>query len=311
MSKTMQFIASDGTYIEINRPGYGYSCEIHMPITVVERHPYGYTLWDANNAGTYDYRTCSFKLQLPISQKSQLNTFLRSDALGRCETFTLRLGSDPTGFFPFGPDKGDVGDFTVRVLSQQQGGMLLAPWRYFQDDLTLVMVSAPSYSVSDGVSQGSLSIGGCENLMYPQNGFAPDSYYNYRTDLARAGGPRSVDGLIASDTWVSSWDQICNTGKAAYLALTLIQVLGRAKDIAITAPDYSYVFGMDQGSGGSYLTKFLGSDRTKNEVIIKMTNDRYNKWTIPLSFWFKEKYGDEIVLPDGEIVLPDGEVIFS
>lgn len=290
MSKTMQLVAADGTAITIDRPTWGYECEVHMPITVVERHPTGYAdAFDADDTGAKDYRVLTdMKLQLPASQKLDLNNFLRDASLGRAENFTLRLGSTPTGFFPFGPDLGDVGDFSVRLLSQKQGGMLMAPYKYWQDNISLVLVSAPSYAPASGASQGELQIGTVSGLLYPQTLFNPSSIYNYQTGLSRSGVPYSIDGLELSDSWESSWDQQCNTGNAAALVDYLVST-GRGNDITITTAEDFYAYGMDQRSEGIYKSRFLGSSRSKNELVLKMVCDGFNRWTIPLNFWMKER----------------------
>jgi hypothetical protein len=284
MPGTMIFTAGV-TSITINLPIYPYSCELHMPITVVERHPTGYAPgFDADATKASDYRILNTgKWQLPAAQKSALNVFFRDAALGRAETVTLNLGATPTGFFPFGPDKGDSGSFSVRLIAQQQGGMLLSPFKYWQDNISLVLVTAPAFTAGAGTAQGSFQIGTVTGLCYPQNTFAPVSQYNFRTDLSRSGVPHSVDGLTASDAWETQFDQQCNTGNAA--ALVAYLQVARAGDITIISAANYYVFGMDQGGAGTYTTRFLGSSRSKNEIVIKMTCENVNRWTVPLEFW--------------------------
>lgn len=300
---TMQFVSADSTAITISLPLRGYGCEIHMPIIIAGKHPFGYAEpFDMDSAGSFDYRiltTC--KLQLPASQKKALNEFLKNESYGRTENFTLRLGSIPTGFFPFGPDLGDVGDFTVRLLTQQQGGMLLAPLRYWQDDISLVLVSAPSYTPPAGVGQGSFIVGTVDGLLYPQNTFNPVSQYNFSTALSRSGVPSSMDGADSSNSYESTWDQQCNTGKAAELLAMLTGPLGRSKTISIIGAKDFYVYGSDKFSAGIYFSKFLGSSKTKNEIVISATCEGYNQWTMPLSFWLKraiENTGETIEVED-------------
>jgi hypothetical protein len=284
----MQFIAADNTTITLNNPVGAYSVALHMPITIPEKHPAGYgPAFDADNSGALDYRiidTATWKL--PAAQKAALNGFFRDAALGRAETVKLRLGSTSTGFFPGGPDLGDVGDFTVRVVSQDQGGMLLEPWKYWQDTLALVIVTAPSYTPEAGAAQGSLTIGTVDGLMYPQAGFNAMSRYNLRTDLSRSGVPYSVDGRVAADAWESEWLQRCNNGLAAELVEYLATARGGDIDI-VSAPNY-WVYGADNLAEASYSSRFLGSSRTRNDVVLKMTCEKYNHWSIPLRFALTE-----------------------
>jgi hypothetical protein len=153
---------------------------------------------------------------------------------------------------------------------------------------------------TSGDSQGGVDIAGVTGLMYPQNGFKPVSNYNHRTDISRTGTPYSIDGLTSSDSWETTFDLQCNDYKASELIRALSDsATGRAGDVSMFFPNYSYPFGMDQGSGGNYSGKLLGSERTKNEVIIKTRHDRYGQWTIPLSFWMGSKVGVSLQDVDG------------
>jgi hypothetical protein len=284
----MQLIAADNTTITLNNPVGAYSCSLRMPITIAEKHPAGYAEpFDADPAGSCDYRVMETATwQLPADQKAALNAFLRNASYGRAENITLRLGATPTGFFPAGPDLGDVGDFVVRVVSQDQGGMLLEPWKYWSDTLALAIVTAPAYTAAAGAAQGSLTIGTVDTLMYPQAGFNPTSRYNVRTDLSRTGVPYSVDGRAATDAWESEWLQRCNNG----LAAELVEYLSGARggDIDIVGAANYWIFGADNLAAASYSCKFIGSSRTRNEVVIKMTCEKYNHWSIPLRFALTE-----------------------
>lgn len=290
MSKTIRFTGADGTYIDVNRPSWQYDVDIHMPITISDIEPDGYSFFDVSNNGAYDYRILSTaKLQLPAAQKANLNSFFKSTLKGRCETVTMALGSDPTGFFPFGPDLGDSGTFSVHVLSRTQSGQLLQPWKYWEDDIALVLVPpSPAYTPARGAIQGSLQIGTITGLMAPQAGFNPASNYKYQTLITRTGTPYSQDGREASDFWETSWDQQCNNGNASVLVAFLVSTAGRTADITITTPAAQYPYGSDKLSGGSFVSRFLGSSRSKNEVIIKISHNAYNHFLIPLSFWMTQ-----------------------
>jgi hypothetical protein len=269
-----------------------------MPIYTANRHPTGYAFFDADNTGAKDYRILTTsRWQLPIAQKALLNEFLQDAAAGRCETITMSLGAISTGFFPFGPDFGDKGDFTVRLLSQNQSGMLLSPFKYFEDDLSFVMVSAPTPpALPTQVSQGNLQIGTVEGLLYPQDTFKPSSRYNHQTGLSRTGAPYSIDGNDSGDSWETQFDHQCNTSLAAALVNFLVSSSGRTSEIDIITSLDNYAFGIDQGSNAHYIGNFLGSSRTKNELVIKITHDRYNRFTIPLSFWMKKNIA---IITDG------------
>lgn len=289
MADTITFTAG-GQYITVQKPWYGYEVSVHMPIITAEKYPFGYEFRDLFSDGSKDYRVLhTAKFMLPAAQKSDLNDFFRSAQLGRCETVTLSLGATPSGFFPFGPDQGDVGDFTLHLIDRVQGGQLWEPWKYWQDDLSFVMVSAPGYSPAAGASQGTVSIGTVSGLLYPQDGFRPVSHYNHRTDLSVSGVPHSVDGVESGDGWETAWDQVCNTGNAAALIAYLTGASGRAQAIDLTVGSDGYPYGMDKGDSGVYNSQFLGSERTGSEIVLRVRHDGYNRFTIPLSFWLNSR----------------------
>jgi hypothetical protein len=277
--------------ITIDRPGYGYTVDIHMPIAIPAVYPLGYgTPFDAGS--TYDYRILTIpEYLLSTTKKAYLNTFFRSAALGRCETVTLSLGVSASGFYPAGPDKGDVGDFTLRLLSQQQGGWLLSPWAYWSDALQFLIVSAPAYVLPSQVDQGPLQIGIVDGLRFPQAGFNPKSEYNYLSGLSAGGTPFALDGLEVSDFYESQWEQPLNHSNAAALVDYLVST-GRGNDIDIVGFNNDYIFGHDNSYGGTYSSLFLGSEKSSDEVVIKITHNHYNQFTIPLNWWMKERRHD-------------------
>lgn len=288
LEKKIVFITPDNNrYVIVNAPGYGYSVDCVLPIVSPEKHPAGYTFFDRDTLKVNHYRVLNTATwQLPTAQKVALNSFLRDADMGRCENFIMRLGATPTGFFPFGPDYGDVGDFTVRLIGQQQSGIQFSPWRYWQDRLSFVLVTAPAYALPTDVDQGSFEIGSVDGLLFPQNGFKPESRYNHRTDLSISGVPSSIDGLASQDSWESAWEQQCNQSKAAALVSFLTGATGRSAEIAILAGDYYYLYGTDKGSSGLYACHFLGSERQEKKMVLSVRHDGYNRFTIPLRFWF-------------------------
>ena len=278
--------------IPVNLPKYGYEVKIHMPITTQKACDGSYSFFDPRNpsnalTGQYDYRTCSATLWNSPGGKESLNVFLINSLLGRACDFTLSLGSDPTGFFPGGPDWGDKGDFTMRVVSRDQTGAMSAPWLWFQDDVQLIITGHPAYTPPAQFSQGNFEIGSIQNLMFPQGWFKPKTDYNFDTGLSVSGVPHSLDSTSKSDTWESSWDQDLNTGNAA--ALIQYFIVNRVQNLAIVAPSNFYPFGVDQGDSGIYSAKFLGSENTGKEIIISAKHIGYNQWILPLNFWCIEK----------------------
>jgi hypothetical protein len=284
--------------ITIAAPDWGYSVEIHMPISKVKAADNSYPdagFFDPPDEsdppvyGTYDYRICKIpSWTLSAGSKLAMNAFFDSPAYGRGLNCIMDLGNTSTGFFPFGLDKGDTGKFTVRLLESTDTGMKLSPYKRFRESFTFVLVSTTNTVPSFDLSwQGDFQIGGCQGLLYPQAGFNPASEKLIYNDISVTGTPDSIIGPVAGFSYVSSFNLLCNDSRAYTLLDELVNAV-RANDVDIVAPSLSYMFGRDNGTLGTYTCKLLGSQDSESETVIIMTHNGYQQWVIPLKFWRKE-----------------------
>lgn len=278
---------------EVSNPQYGYQVDARMPIITSRIKPFGYSFCDVDSTGSYDFRVLTgINLLLSASQKSTFNLLFNSLSGNiRCEKFILRLGNDPSGFFPFGPDYGDSGDFCVQLVSWAQGGMLFAPWKYFRDELAMVFCPdetwpKPEYELPAEVSQGSFEIGSVDGLLQPQRGFKPVSQYNYsKVGLTRSGVPSVVDGKqFYCDAWETSFEQWCNPSKAAALMDFLTGATGRASAMNLVAGTNYYPYGIDKGSSGTFSSNLLGSENTGHEIVVSCKHVGVTRFSFPLNF---------------------------
>jgi hypothetical protein len=267
--------------VQIPQPLYGYRVELSMSFKVIAAADGTRTSWDDTAALVPDKRTLiGLNFQCAESVQAYLQAFLNDAAKGRCETIILRLGATPTGFYPFGPDLGDVGDFTCGILRNAPGGVLLEPWLHFPTDLALTLVTAPAYSLPTVVPQGNFQIGTVTGLSFPQAGFTVSKENNWKTGVTNTGVPYSVDGKTAADRWTSAFANDGNASISGALLAFLKSTSGRGTDITIVAPDKFYMFGVENGAAGTYTTRLLD-----NKLII--THNRFDEFSIPLSFWMK------------------------
>lgn len=276
--------------LTLDNPQWGYSTDIHLPIISTRVNPNIYDFLDIDSTGVYDYRCVSLNEIIPTSQKTTLNSLLRSNSYMRCEKLVLKLGDTPSGFFPFAPDYGDKGNFCIQLKDRKQGGILLNPRRYWSDNLEFVYCPdeawpKPTYALPTEVDEGSFEIGDVDGLLYPQEGYNPESLYNHgATSLSRSGIPSVIDGPNANDNWITGFNQQCNQSKAAALINFLVSSDGRTNTLTYTTKSYSYPLGIDNGDGEPCSVKMLGSDNTGREIIINCKHDRFNRFTIPMKF---------------------------
>jgi hypothetical protein len=286
--------------ISVNFPAWGYETEIHMPICITQAADGSYPdngffdplADDGVTLGSYDYRILkSALIRMTNYQKNYYNAFMRNVVLGRAQNMVMRLTAGQ-GFFPFGPDLSDNGNFVVRELSRQQSGKQMRPFRWYEDTVSYVLIGLGSGTPSATPhSQGHLQIGAVTGLMYPQSGIKCDPKYEVQTQTTITGAPSSINGPLVGDSWVASFELLCNTYNAAALIYQFTHTT-RTSDLTVVVPQHYDMFGVDQsylGAGGTFITKFLGSSRTDKEIVLNIKHIGHNQFLIPITLWLKAK----------------------
>jgi hypothetical protein len=274
----------------LSMPLTGYEVSISMPIKICKLEDGSYSHWD-NGLSTspvtnWDTRICKAKWQLNKTDTDTLTALIKigynPSVNKRGENITLSLGSDPTGFFPAGPDFGDKGDFTVRILSINQTGLLESPYKWYETELTFSIITPPSYSLPSEISEGNFQIGSVSELRYPPQGFKPALLLNMNIFLSQTGSPSIVDGREASDTFETSFDMVCNQTKAAALTAFLTGINGRGLPMSIITPSNVEPFGEYNGNG-TFVSKL-----TTQKLTIK--HNSWDSFTFSgLAFWMQSK----------------------
>ena len=270
----MQLIAGNSS-VTIDNPLYGYATEIKLAFDVtrlIGRYAH------ADYGPEFDHRTLSASTHWRNeSDMVLLAAFLRDN---RGTEITLSLGADPTGFFPFGPDLGDKGDFTVHLDEYVSGGVLDMPFRHFAPELRLKLKSAPAYVLPDPVTEGAFSVGGI-NFRWPQNGVAPTTR-NGRTHVyTRSGAQYGLDLGTGADVHEVAFTL---EGGAENIGRFLhsVGLPGRTDDVVISVPEHYWLFGPENDSAGAYKTRLITS-------ILSVTHDRFNRFSVPVRYWMREK----------------------
>lgn len=274
----MELIA--GSYsLETENPSYGYEVTYHTSLIVNELRS-AFKIYDRGS--TYDYRTLSIsKKDIPESLMSTLEDYLNSPDVFRCENITLRLGSTPTGFFPAGPDKGDVGDFTVRVMQNQSSGIKTNPWRYFNESFEFVIVSTPSYSIPALVQEGNISLCSLTNgFRYPEDGFNPSYKYGRVQLLTNSGDPYSVDGGESSDLLTTEFTLNTRAPNMGRLLDSLLTLRGGETELVTLSKHYPF---------GTTPSETLDSPSTYDVQCVNsefsVIHSRYDNFSVNLKLW--------------------------
>lgn len=267
----MIFSYSGGT-TEVRNPQWGYKSIIKLSLIASEVLPRGYVIWD--NGVANDYRVCKFTALLNSTQTQDLIDVYTDDARGTNVTLILDTNS---GFYPFGPDLGDAGSFSVRILNINANPVLEEPWQYFNTEIEMVMVSSPSYSLPTEVSEGDLQIGSITGLRYPPT-FPRSVSSHFVSNIINDGGtPFSIDKTNQGDKLETTLSMLCNQSKAAALIDHLVNTV-RDSNVSIVAGTRNWIFGNEGGTSGTYTCKFLNNT-------ISINHEYYNGFSFDISFY--------------------------
>lgn len=271
--------------VEVPNPQYGYDTEIVMPITynLLADGTYGH--FDAG--ATYDARICrNLRFLFNVTYMALFAEFFKNALKGRGNQITMSLGETPSGFFPFGPDKGDTGDFVIDVISYDPGSQLQTPYKYWSPIINIACTTYPTYTYTDDKAQGQIVIGSITGIKYPQYGYSATSEYQISNTVLHGGTAQFVDAGLYQDTRGSSFTVSANQGKMAAIVAECIGTIRGANNL-FQCPADNYPFGPDvvsnlwsaTASGGKYDVKYLYSKVNENNVSLVVTHDRFDQFS--------------------------------
>lgn len=229
--------------IDINQPNYGYTSYINTGIdwAMVGDNWRGYV------KGT-PYLTSEFTIQLPEASQA----LIRSNY---SENVTLALTTGH-GFYPFGPLKTNS-SYTVRILKHEYTGLLKSPWKYTENNLSLLWIDSDSEGMPpfeqlqnspiegnvtfrDGASENEKIITGIREVDLPPELTLPE---NHNTTITRGGLPYSVESKRAVKSLAGITSDIEISGSLEKIAYVLRFLLSIGTGVFyINMPDY-YLFG--------------------------------------------------------------------
>lgn len=268
-------IKAQDTGYDLPAPEYGYKVMINTALIHTEHLPYGYGIWDNGVANVNRILKATWLLN--AANTSTLLAIFNDVNKGRGRSVELKLGTKPTGFYPFGPDHGDEGDFDCRMIDIDINPVMEEPWQYFKVEISFVEESNPSYSLPVEISEGDLQIGTITNLRYPPS--MPESHtrYGFSTQLSYNGTPYTVDKTNAWDYNSTELNMICNQSKAAALIDHLLTTV-RNNNLNIITQAGNYLFGQPGGESGNYTCQWLDS-------IVNIKHTRYDSFEFDLNFY--------------------------
>lgn len=259
------------TSYELKASQYGYTSDLVFPFSFTRVLPKGYQAWDSGS--TFDYRICKCSFLMDFSDASDLIDLFVDNNKGRGIDIDMLLPS-ASGFYPFLPDKGDAGAFSMRLMSIKPGAAQRAPWKFFTVDTEFVGVTYPSYILPTQIKEGPLQIGSVSGLRFPDSWPEPAQDYAFGSVLTGDGTPYSTDGLQGSDHYETELDMICNQSKAAALINHLATV--RTSALNIVPGSDGYLFGAEN-PGATYSCRMV-------QKRISVTHSNFDRFDFALRF---------------------------
>lgn len=242
----------DATEVEISSPQFGYTTTIEYPWDYLKMSDGTYQAHD--DGAQYDKRSCVCEFILSGTEMDNLQVLVNATARG--QNLVMTLPSD-SGFFPFGPDKGDAGTFTVAVFFDTTGKISMSPYRKWIVRLRIVNVGAyPAYSLPAQVTDGSFIFGSVSECRMPQNLFEPQIEYAVSIDFTENNTAHYFDRGEEADVTLTQFTLQMNESKAAAI-FDFITNTARTAEFNIETADYFYAFGMGYGSGISHAVQLL------------------------------------------------------
>ena len=269
---------------EISKPLFGYTTTIDMQIAI-KQMPNGkiYTFDHTNGSDTNDRRACKADFILTESEMTAFDAAI-FESESRGQIYLLDL--DGYGFFPFGADKGDSGQFTILLKVSAESTRLKTPYNRYMLSVEMVNAGAyPEYTITESTDTGAVTIGNVTNIRYPDS--FPSAKIS-RTDSGiviggRTGIVKATDAytnniaytdIKKSDSFAVDLSLRLGTNKTAELLNELTNTETRKGDFTFSCGLNSYPFGIQAGSG-EFTASLLSNT-------ISVTHTRHNQFNTSL-----------------------------
>lgn len=271
-------LTANSATCEIPLPSYGYKTIIRLPWDIQELDDGSLAAYDHGNTSSpktvYDVRVCECTSIMSATEANAFLDWYKDSTKGRGVDATIDMTSN-SGFHPFGPDKGDVGQFTVSVEVDKQPSMVENPYLHFPIDIRFTNTGAwPSYSLPTEVSEGVFTIGAIGNNRFPPDWFRVDGRYGSFVTHTQNATAYYMDKGTGADWFRSVAKMVSNESKCAAV-INYITGTVRTGALSLVVPGEYKPFGADIGSDTIYITHLI-------KDVIEITHKKYNEFEYDL-----------------------------
>lgn len=266
--------------IDIRLPVFGYESDIVLPFDLAKDSAGRFTIFDSGaGADTFDVRRCRCSCVLDSTAQSALMAAFKDDSTkGRARSVVMTLYAGGSGFFPFGPDKGDVGPWTCSmVIGESAAGD--RPYKYFKTDFTFTNTGAfAAYSIPAATEAGPVTLAGISGIRYPAGWFTADLSQGQYVTNTPGGTAYYRDRGVYADGHLTRATFNGSPGKIGALVHALVDDV-RATETTLTVPAGPKPFGASKGDGPFTV-------RVINDVLT-IRHNRHNDFSLELAMALK------------------------
>jgi len=288
----IQFKNPNLNTIEVDVPILGYITTVKLPLDITKLNNGLYTVFDHASAGTFDTRQCQCVFQLNATEQATFEDFLRTEGVtkGRGQQLKIMMNTK-SGFFPFGPDKGDVGEFDVVVEILDHGKQVQSPYLFFETKILMTAAhttpgSWPAYSLPAEVKEGgpdpptgNLKIGTVTDNRFPPRFFKPKNQYAIYTVIEEDSSGQIIDRGSSGDGFQTSFEMVSNESKAAAV-IEHLNTTVRNNTFDLGVDPNSHPFGKDIGDDGTYTVRLIQNN-------IKIMHELHNRFNYKLELSYE------------------------
>lgn len=278
-------LESDGYQYDVAPPLYGYTTTIELPFDYQQNQDGALFVYD--HGADYDKRYCDCKFILDNTDSFWLSTFIKlyvelAPSQWNFGSIYLR-GESGNGFFPFGADKGDIGDFQIKLYYNDIACIVNKQYNLPEFNLRIYNDGAyPSYTfVSDTTYNGGGTIGTITNIRYPQDWYSNVKKAPFTFIQQLEGGLQQVFKIkYGQQHYTTEFDLVCDTAKAQRLIDYFTNTI-RGSTFSINSEFALNLFGYDFASD---IAQFCTGIRLFQDKII-ITHESSNRFRITLKFY--------------------------
>ena len=257
-------------------PQYPYKTDIFFSWDCVKSSTDKYHFFD--NGALYDKRKCVATFLLSETEAEKLKQLWNSYKTSYTTTPLSLIMGDDSGWFPFGQDKGNKGQFKVELNLLSKIERSKTHFNYFEATLELINVDAyPDYTFVDEVNEGSFAISNATSTYSISNIRTPE----YEVEGQYGTFTNQNEGGIDYNRTIELNEE---TQETRFILNTNLSKMQRVLKLITDNRTGNYTISDGGGNIFGYSFNLLQENLKLVENKFTVTANKFNDYTIDLRF---------------------------